>query len=325
MFEGNMRCQRTCFIISLFLIFIIFNLPGNAQDTTAVVSESKITISSEVDKKEVPLNRQVICSVIVELTGNLKRYQISDIENPIVENLEIVKTSAADRRLSEGGVAKAARIYEFVLQPKSRGMAYVENVIVKYIDNETGEGESLITPRLSVKVLDPVPEPGSNSWIIKWIILAIVIVAIFITILIWRKRVQERKRKEAEAVKVIALEDEYLSQLRESVNLKSPEIKVNETFWLLSKIARKYLSQKYQIPALESTTEKIGLELSKINLDQTLLNNIQEILTVSDLAKFAGSEGNRSELDRIYTLFEAILERNLGEAKAGSCEVIPLQ
>ena len=71
------------------------------------------------------------------------------------------------------------------------------------------------------------------------------------------------------------------------------------------------------MPALESTTEKIGSELTKINLDQALLNNILEIMTVSDLAKFAGSEGNRSELDRIYTLLEAILERNLGEAKAG--------
>lgn len=320
-----MRCQRTCFIIIFFLIVIVFNLPGNAQDTTAVVSESKITISSEVDKKEVPLNRPVICSVIVEWTGDLKRYQISDIENPIVENLEIVKTSAADRRLSEGGVAKAIRTFKFELQPKSRGMAYIENVIVKYIDNESGEGESLITPRLSVKVIDPVAEPGSKNWIIKWIVLAIIIAAIFITILIWRKRVQERKKREAEAVKVVPLEEEYLSQLRQSVNLKSPEIKVNEAFWLLSKIARKYISQKYQIPALESTTEKIVAELSKTKLDQTLLNNIQEILTVSDLAKFAGSEGNRNELDRIYTLLEAILERNLGGAKSGSCEVIPLQ
>ncbi len=85
---------------------------------------------------------------------------------------------------------------------------------------------------------------------------------------------------------------------------------------MISKIARKYLSQKYQIPALESTTEKIISDLSDFELDQTMLNNIQEILTVSDLAKFAGSEGNRNELDRTYTLLEAIFERNIGETKA---------
>lgn len=312
-----MRCQSSCFSIFLVMIFIISNLPGNAQDSTTVDIESTIGISTEVDKKEVPLNRQVICSVIVEWTGDIKRYQISEVENPIVENFEIVKTSAADRRLSEGGVIKAARIYEFVLQPKSLGMGYIENVIVQYIDNVTGEGESLITPRLNVKVIDAVPEPGSKNWMIKWLVLAVVLLAIFILLWVWRMKVQERKRKAAEAVKVVALEEEYLTQLRESVNLKSPELKINEAFGLLSKITRKYLSQKYQIPALESTTEKIIAELSGFNLDQAVINNIQEILAVSDVAKFAGSAGNRAELDRAYTLLEAILERNLGEAKAG--------
>jgi len=306
-----MCCNRV-FFIYFFLILTAFNLDGFAQDTTYVYHESTIKVSAEIDSKEVPLNRKVTCSVIVEWTGDLKRYQISEIENPIVENFEIIKTSAADRRLSEGDEEKAVRIYEFILQPKSLGIGYIENVIVKYIDNETGEGESLITPRLNVKVIDPIPEPGSKSWLLKWIILTIAIVAIFILIWIWQRRVQQRKRKEAEAVKVVPLEDEYLTQLRESLNLNSPELKINEAFWLLSKITRKYLSQKYQILALESTTEKIIAELSGFDLDQAMLNNIQEILTVSDLAKFAGSEGNRNELDRAYTLLEAILERNLG-------------
>jgi hypothetical protein len=310
-----MYYRKVCFKIFLFLVFIISNRPGKAQDTTAVALESTIGISAEVDKKEVPLNRQVTCSVIVERTGDIKRYQISEVENPIVENFEIIKTSAADRRLSEGGVTKAARIFEFVLQPKSLGMGYIENVIVQYFDNVTGDGESLITPRLNVKVIDAVPEPGSKSWMIKWIVLAVVLLAIFIFLWNWRRKVQERKRKEAEAVKVVALEEEYLTQLRESVNLKTPELKISEAFSLLSKIARKYLSQKYEIPALESTTEKIIADLSDFELDQAVINNFEEILTVSDLAKFAGSEGNRNELDRTYTLLEAILERNLGEAR----------
>ncbi len=305
--------RDTAFIVLLLLFF--WNISGEAQDTESMDIESAIKISAELDKQEVPTNRQVTCSVIVEWIGDLKRYQISDIENPVVENLEIVKASAADRRLSEGGVVKAARIYEFVLQPKSIGMGYVENVIVKYIDNETGEGESLITPRLNVKIIDAVPEPGSRNWIIKWVVIGIILLAIFIFLWLWRKIAQQRKRREPETARVIPLEEEYLTQLRETINLKSAELKIKESFGTLSKIARKYLSLKYQIPALESTTEKIMAELSRMNLDQALLNNIQEILTVSDLAKFAGSEGNRSELDRNYTLLEAILEKKLGEIK----------
>jgi len=309
-----MRYQRVYLFVCLFFILITFTLEGIAKDTTNVDYESTIKVTANVDTKEVPLNRQVTCSVIVEWTGDLKRYQISEVENPVIKNFEIVSTSAADRRLSEGGVEKAANIYEFVLKPKSLGMGYIENVIVKYIDNETGEGHSLITPRLNIKVIESVPEPGSKSWLVKWIILVVFVVAVFIILLIWQRKVQKRKKKEAETVKVVPLEEEYLTQLRESLDLNSPELNINEAFWILSKITRKYLSKKYQVLALESTTEKIISELSGFNIDQTVINNIQEILSVSDLAKFAGSEGNRNELDRTYTLLEAVLERNLGES-----------
>jgi hypothetical protein len=247
----------------------------------------------------------------------LKRYQISELENPILENFEITTTSAADRRMSEAGLMKAAKVYELVLKPKSIGMGYIEPLIVKYIDNETGEAHSLITSRLSAKVVDPVAEPGSNQGLMKWILVAAIVLAAFILVIFfWQKRREEKRRQEAEAVNVVPLEQEFLSKLRETVNLKSPDVKINEAFWALSRIVRQYLSQKYQIPALESTSEKIVSDLSGFQVDQTILNNLQEILTVSDLAKFAGAEGNRSELDRVYTLVEALLERNIGEARA---------
>lgn len=310
-----MHCQKVCLVLSLVMLSILFHLNGIAQDTTKVDSESTIKVTTLVDTREVPLNRTITCSVIVAWTGELKRYLISEVENPVIENLEIVSTSAADRRLSEGGVVKSSKIYEFVLQPKSLGMAYIEHVIVKYVDNVTGEAESLITPRLNIKIVDPVPEPGSRSGMLKWVILAVFAVVLFSVLFIWRKKVQEKKREEAEAVKVVSLEDEYLTQLRESIILNSTEIKINESFGILSKITRKYLSQKYNISALESTTDDIISEISQRDIDQAVLNNIREILTVSDLAKFAGAEGNRNELDRIYTLLEVVLERNEGEIK----------
>ncbi len=307
---------RFYLFIGIFLITLTLNHNISAQNTTKLDFESSIKISATVEAKEVPLNRSLTFTVIVDWTGDLKRYQISELENPVVENFEIFSTSAADRRLSEGGVEKAAKIYEFVLKPKSLGMGYIESVIVKYIDNETGEGHSLITNRLNVKVIDSVPEPGSKKWLIKWIILAVVILVIFMGLWSWQRSIRERKKKESETVQVVPIEEEYLTTLHESLDLNSTELKINEAFWMISKIARKYLSQKYQIPALESTTEKIISDLSDFELDQTMLNNIQEILTVSDLAKFAGSEGNRNELDRTYTLLEAIFERNIGETKA---------
>jgi len=114
---------------------------------------------------------------------------------------------------------------------------------------------------------------------------------------------------------VVPLEEEFLANLRSSLNLHDSGLKASQALWSISTTLRKYISQKYQVPALESTTEKIISELATQQLDQAFLNNIQEVLTICDLAKFAGTETNRSELDRVYTMVEALLERNLGESK----------
>lgn len=304
-----------------FAIFVIALLPivlpwdGRTQDTSAVVPASSIRISAELDKREVPLNRQVVCLVTVEWTGDMKRYQISEIQNPSVSNFEIVKTAAGDRRWTENGQVKAARTFEFVLQPKSLGMGYIENLVVSYVDSETGEAELLVAPRLNAKIIDPIPEPGSRSSWIVWLLIALVVVLIGFGFIVWQKKKRQEARRAAEAVKIVPLEEQFLQELHATVNLNSPELKLNDAFWSLSKITRKYLSQKYQLPALESTTENIIAELNRMSLDATLVNNIQEILTVSDLAKFAGNVTERSALDRTYTLLEAVLERNLSLAR----------
>ncbi len=302
------------FVGSCFFLFLM-NCPVVADDSTFVDYDSTIKISAEVNKKEVPLNDSLLLKVTLTWTGDIKRYQISEVEPPIVENFEIISTAAADRRISETGIEKAFKIYEFVLKPKSMGMGYIESIIVKYIDNETGDGHSLLATRLNVKIVSPVAKPGSKTWLIKWLVAAIVLLGGFALFVLWQKKQRDQRKRDAQIVTVVPLEQEFLTNLRSSLNLNDSGLKSSQALWSISTMLRKYLSQKYQVPALESTTEKIISELSTLQLDQAFLNNIQEVLTVCDLAKFAGTETNRSELDRVYTLVEALLERNLGESK----------
>ena len=295
---------------------MLIDCPIFAKDSTFVDYDSTIKISADVNKKVVPLNDSLLLRITLTWTGNIKRYQISELEPPIVENFDIIATAAADRRISESGIDKAFKIYEFVLKPKSMGMGYIEGIIVKYIDNETGDGHSLLTTRLNVKIVSPVAKPGSKTWLIKWIVAAILLLAGFALVIFWQQKKRDQRKREAQIVTIVSLEEEFLTSLRSSLKLNDSDVKVNPALWSISTILRKYLSQKYQVPALESTTEKIISELSILQLDQSILNNIHEVLTVCDLAKFAGAETNRSELDRVYTLVEALLERNSGESKA---------
>jgi len=286
-----------------------------AQDTSQVVLESTIKVYAEIDHKQVPLNRNLTCTVRVEWMGDLGRYKISELENPLIENFDIFSTSSADRRMSEGGIDKACKIYEFILTPRSLGMGYVESVVVKYIDTETGEGHHLVTNRLDIEVIESVPEPNPDALKNLIIYLSGIVVLIFliIGILWWRKKV--KREKQTEIVDVVSLEEEYLTLLHESMDLNSPELDFKESFASLSKTLRKYLTQKYRIPAMELTSDQLVHDLKKNHLDESIVNNIEEILRICDLAKFAGSGGERKDLDRVYTLVETILEKNLAEDK----------
>ena len=313
-------CHLQKHISLLFLLFVLVFPNLLAQDTSGVDYESQITITGKVAVKEIPLNRFLTFTVKVEWAGDLKRFQIGEIETPMVENFEIYSTSASDKRSSENGITKAAKIYEYTLRPKSLGMGYIEGVVIKYIDMKTDEAHHIMTNRINVKVIDSVPEPGEYSWGMEWIILVIFLLVAAVIFFVWRSSVKQRKLAEQEQVQVVTLEEEYLAMLHDSLDLNSPDISINEAFWTLSKILRKYTSQKYDIAAMESTTEKIVHNLQGKGLDQAMINIIEEILNTSDLAKFAGTEGDRQDLDRIYTLIETMLEKNLAEFKLEKME-----
>ncbi len=58
----------------------------------------------------------------------------------------------------------------------------------------------------------------------------------------------------------------------------------------LTHIIRAYLENRYKINALENTTNQIGQDLKKLNLKDSLRTEVQNILQVADLVKFAKAE-----------------------------------
>lgn len=309
-----MRLLKVYLLVFSSVLFFLSCGLVLAQDSTLAKNESMVKVTGRVNKKKVPLNRFLTFTVKVEWTGDIDRYLISELEDPIFENLEIYSTSSADFRMSENGVSKAAKSFEFLLKPKNLGMAYIEAVMVKYIDNQSGDGYHLVTNRINVEIIDPEPEPGSRNNLFYWIIILTVLVAAIVGIAIWRYRLKAEKREQGESIELVPLEDEFLKNLRESVDINNPDLSISDTYYHFSKIFRKYLAQKYNIAALELTTDELVSSLKNMELEEVMLSEIQEILRVCDVAKFAGGEGDRSQLDRVYSQIESILEKNLAEA-----------
>lgn len=66
---------------------------------------------------------------------------------------------------------------------------------------------------------------------------------------------------------------------------------IKNYYSMLTYVAREYLENRYEIPALENTTGEILQKLASFrDIDQSLLNTLRQILTSSDMVKFAKAE-----------------------------------
>ena len=307
-------------IFSFLIVTLFFSVTASAQDST-LSSPFGIRVAASVSTKEVPLNRVLKFTVQVDWFGDLNRYEISEVENPVVRNFSIQSNASSSRSEQVGGQSKAIRSYEFELLPQELGMGYVEGLIVKYIDKVSGEGKHLITNRLEVKVIDPIPEPSSKVWLLWWIGGGIIIIAlVLLSILQQQKKAEEKRRKAAEAA-IVPIEEEYQQELKKSITLDSPDLDIKNAYSVISRIFRKYLAEKFNFGATNAITEEIINILNQNEVSESLINNTEEILNTCDVVKFSGGEGDKAGLERVYTLVEDFLSANLKSSDGNSEDI----
>lgn len=303
------------FLFFVALIVSLQTVPSLSQDSTqvnALPAEGEIRLSALVDQTEVPLNRTVSFTIQLKWTGALDKYEIHQFDTPLLENFEIVENSSANRVANANGKTQAIQEYEYTLKPKSLGMGYVEGLIITYTDMSNDKEYRLTTNRIEIKVTDPLPEPGSKSWVL-WVI-ALVILLVLAVIFIRhtvRKKAEKKRRAEQEAAASAPLEEKYLEKLKNTVNLSAPDLDIREGFADLSRLLRLFLSEKFHVSGLEATTEDVIRELQSKDLDDRFVKDTAESLKKADMIKFSGEAGDKSELERMYTLIESSLQKSL--------------
>ncbi len=302
----------------LVCIFLIFVTSGYSQDTTQTASldvqSSGITVSARLSTRKIPLNRPLSFIVQVEWYGDLDRYEISEVENPSLQNFTVVSNSSSDRREMVDGKVKAIKTFEFELEPQELGMGYVDGVIVKYIDTKTGEGKHLMTNRLEAKVIDPLPEPGEHSPLFYVAMFVIIVLVIGGAVTVWyRKRLQAKRA--AEVPPPPPIEEVYLDKLKLEIPLNAPVLNVKDGFASLSKLYRHYLAEKFDYPAANALVDDIVNMLSQSEDSERLIDMTRDVLNACDVVKFSGSDGDRAELERLFTMVESALQAELKAAE----------
>ena len=158
------------------------------------------------------------------------------------------------------------------------------------------EVSNVVVDTLKQKMFDikPIAEANSNkSWIWKLILILLLISGIGVLVYRFIKKRQLKKIEEEVYKTPIEKATNLLNVLEKKELWQKGEIK--NYYSELTNIARNYIEEAIEIPAMESTTSELieGLRIAslkkKMSLSQETIENLERVLKQADLVKFAKS------------------------------------
>lgn len=138
-----------------------------------------------------------------------------------------------------------------------------------------------------------------NYWIIALIILGMAVFAAIVYFATKKRKEKEPKKKEI-VISPIEKANTNLKNLEQKNLIEKGEVK---TYYSeLTDIARTYIEESIEVPAMESTTSELMTALrlamikKKLTLSEETLENLEKVLRQADLVKFAKSKPVTSEI-----------------------------
>ncbi len=304
----------------IILICFAWASTCQAQDSVRVATpdySSPVRVTSSLDAEDVAQNRARSYTVTVNWQGDLDRFEVVKVETPVLTNLDVVATASSNWVGDRGDGQEVVKTYEFTLAPQEMGMAYIDGALVEYRDNAVDRVERLMTNRIAVRVTEPILERDTALYL--RITLGILMLGCLAVVAVITLRRRRRARAESQAKETEqTLEERYLDKMRTSVLLGKQSN--SESFAILSRMLRKYLSEKCDLSLMGMSTDEVRTCLLQGAVDREIVEHSDEVLRASDVARFSGGDVDRASLDRAYTLVEGILQNGLDRRQAGDSQ-----
>lgn len=269
-----------------FFLFLPFLIPLNltAQEVNASIDRDSIKIGEQITYTISVETDSTDLVVFPEGQGfsPLEMFESYPVDTSKVENrFKLLKEYALTQFDSGAYTIPAQRININSRDFLTDSMQVMVNDVV--VDTTK---QKLYPIKPSVEIPPRFSFPNWGWWLLGFLVL-LLLIFIFV----------RRRRKKAEAAKRLPPYEQAIFELQQLDNshlLEKREIK--EYYSQLSAAVRKYLDEEVYDHAMESTTAELILYLEaqknagKLNIDNSTLDNLREMLRRADLAKFANSK-----------------------------------
>ncbi len=310
------------YVSRILLFFVLFLVPTSdlrppTSSAFATEGVSPVTVQARILKSKIKIGDEIPLFLQVDrprkylVVPPSEKLNLSPFE---IKKLEPVPTSKGQNRVQE--------TYRFTLIVFQTGDLKIPPIPVHYT-NENGESGETLTQPIPVKVLSvgrkitdkddvrPIKGPVSTGLVgFKSGLLSLLALALFIFLVVKITLRKLRERKDLESLKpphervkieILRLKDKGFLEER----------KYKDFYSELSDILRRYLERRFAIEALEKTSSEIRLDLEKNAFDRELTSRIWEVLSESDLVKFAKYTPDRALADRLEQDILKIVEATM--------------
>jgi hypothetical protein len=283
-------------IVAFIFILIAGNLLSQQQ---------QLRVDAVLDTSKMRIGEQVKVDLYVTYNANLGNVDIQwpSIGDTLTGKVEVISVSAIDTTFPDK--SNSSRVYQhqqllvsvydsgYYAIPPFRFVINKDTAHPAYTDPLFLEVHTVPTDTSAAKIKDikpPFTEPFNWKWYISFLywglgIAALIALIIFLTLYFSRKNRQvivepEKPKIPAHITALAALE-----KIRDEAIWK--EGRVKEYYSAISETIRGYIEDRFNVRALESTTDEIMLAFRSQVVDQQSKEKLQQLLTLSDLVKFA--------------------------------------
>jgi hypothetical protein len=268
------------------------------------------SVSISPDHKRIRIGEEIKLTLQSKSSSD-KQVKWPVIKDTLGEHFTILSVDKLDTLSSEGAS-------EFVLEQKvsitsfdsgSHKLPQLPFEFISGSDTDFVQTDALsfsvltvpVDTTLAIKDIHNIVDvPFEIGEYIPWIIGALVLVAILVGGIYWYLQKKKPEQPKVQKTLVIpwkqALED--LDRIEKESVWKTGKLKLYYSD--VSETLRTYFENQFEVPALESTTHEILGQLKNRAWSEQTLEEIKEILLLSDLVKFA--KENPAEASQIRTL-----------------------
>ena len=274
-----------------------------------IVSIAQITVSAEVDSTNMLIGDHLQLHLFANHAPNVKvdKVDISVFEKE--EQIEILEEGKWDT-LQQGNELVLRKDLTFTIFDS--GYYWIPEIPISYLQD--GVANTTATMRIPMNVgtvqladslqLAPIKDiiREEANWrdylpyLIGLVLLGLAIGSYFLH--------QKRQAQKAAPPPPIVIRPAHEVALESLQRLKGEKLwqqgKVKDYQSRLTYIIREYLENRYEVPALESTTDEIQRSLKQVDFDSSWKDKLSNILQVADLVKFAKAEPPVDFHDRVW-------------------------